>query len=88
MQLHHYVRLALWLIHAMVPINAQLPTLYFAILAAGLMLEHFIFAKRTRWSVRAKTIAFGITAGSVVGTFLLFRGAAFGFDGAPSPPFG
>jgi hypothetical protein len=46
------------------------------------MLEHLIFARRTRWSKRAKAVAFGVCAGSIVGTFWWFRNAAFGFDGA------
>lgn len=61
--------------------GAQLPTLYFAILAAGLMLEQLLFAPRVKWSQRTKAACFVVCAGSIVGTFWWFRNAAFGFDG-------
>nr|GAT60882.1 glycosyltransferase family 39 protein [Mycena chlorophos] len=64
-------------------LHHYLPTLYFAVLMLAHLLDHFIFSAR-RLSLRTKTIAFGICAGSILLTFWWFKGVAFGIDGAIS----
>ncbi|KAJ7746290.1 glycosyltransferase family 39 protein [Mycena metata] len=61
-------------------VHHYLPTLYFAVLMFGHMLDHFIFASR-RLGFTAKGVAFGICASAVIGTFWWFKGVAFGIDG-------
>ncbi|KAJ7036855.1 glycosyltransferase family 39 protein [Mycena alexandri] len=61
-------------------VHHYLPTLYFAVLMFGHMLDHFIFASR-RVGFTAKGVAFGICASAVIGTFWWFKGVAFGIDG-------
>ena len=58
----------------------QLPTLYFAVLMFGHLLDHFIFSSR-RISTNKKWIAFGIVAGVIFLTFWWFKGLAFGITG-------
>ena len=58
----------------------QLPTLYFAVLMGGHMLDHFVFTAR-RLSERTKSIVFALVACAIVGNFWWFRGVAWGIDG-------
>jgi hypothetical protein len=58
----------------------QLPTLYFAVLMFGHLLDHFIFSSR-RISTNKKWIAFGIVTGVIFLTFWWFKGLAFGIAG-------
>lgn len=58
----------------------QLPTLWFAVLMIGHMLDTFVFQSSKR-SNRAKWIWFGVLAGSVFFCFMWFRGMAFGITG-------
>jgi len=84
--LHHYVRhlqssfdnmqVSLLTFH----ISLQLPTLWFAVLMMGHMLDTFVFQRSSR-SNRARWIWFGLCAGSVFLCFMWFRGVAFGITG-------
>ncbi|KAJ6468316.1 glycosyltransferase family 39 protein [Mycena sanguinolenta] len=60
-------------------IHHYLPTLYFAVLMFGHILDHFIFSRSLPLVV--KGVAFGICAGAFAGTFWWFKGVAFGIDG-------
>ena len=59
---------------------AQLPTLYFAVLTASHVLDHFVFTSR-RLSEKTKWIVFGTVAFLIFATFWWFKGVAFGIDG-------
>ena len=61
-------------------LSKQLPTLYFAVLMFGHLLDHFIFSSR-RISTNKKWIAFGTVAGVIFLTFWWFKGLAFGIAG-------
>jgi dolichyl-phosphate-mannose-protein mannosyltransferase len=61
-------------------IHHYLPTLYFAVLMAGHLSDHFIFKSR-RLKSNTKYAIFALLAGVVIGTFWWFRGVAFGIDG-------
>ncbi|KAN0140870.1 Fibrillarin domain containing protein [Lactarius tabidus] len=62
-------------------IHHYLPTLYFAVLMAAHMLDHFVFTARLL-SERTKNIFFGVVAFAIVANFWWFRGVAWGIDGA------
>jgi dolichyl-phosphate-mannose-protein mannosyltransferase len=62
-------------------IHHYLPTLYFAVLMAAHMLDHFVFTARLL-SERTKNIFFGVIAFAIVANFWWFRGVAWGIDGA------
>lgn len=64
-------------------LHHYLPTLWFAVIMAGNLLDHFIFKSR-RFTERTKWIAFTLVAGSIVGTFWLFRACAWGIEGPAS----
>lgn len=57
-----------------------LPTLWFSVMLAGLMFDHYVFKSR-RWTQRTKTIVFAVTAGAIVMTWWYFRKTAWGIDG-------
>ena len=82
--LHHYVRtdcLSTILFYCSAHFRTlQLPTLWFAVLMIGHMLDTFVFQSSKR-SNRAKWIWFGVFAGSVFLCFMWFRGVAFGITG-------
>ncbi|KAJ7704861.1 glycosyltransferase family 39 protein [Mycena rosella] len=61
-------------------IHHYLPTLYFAVLMFGHVIDHFVFSAR-RVPPAAKAAVFGICAAAIVGTFWWFKGVAFGIDG-------
>lgn len=61
-------------------LHHYLPTLWFAVLTAGHVLDTIIFSNR-RLSPTTKWIAFAITSGLVVGISLWFRAIAFGMHG-------
>ncbi|KAJ7482949.1 glycosyltransferase family 39 protein [Mycena galericulata] len=61
-------------------LHHYLPTLYFAVLMFGHILDHFLFSSR-RFGNTTKGVAFGICAGAIVGCFWWFKGVAFGIDG-------
>ncbi|KAI0247915.1 glycosyltransferase family 39 protein [Lactifluus subvellereus] len=61
-------------------IHHYLPTLYFAVLMAAHMLDHFVFTAR-RLSERTKSVAFALVAFAIVANFWWFRGVAWGIDG-------
>ncbi|KAJ7116308.1 glycosyltransferase family 39 protein [Mycena epipterygia] len=61
-------------------VHHYLPTLYFAVLMLAHLLDHFIFSAR-RLTLRTKSIAFGICAGSILFCFWWFKGVSFGIDG-------
>ncbi|OBZ65723.1 Dolichyl-phosphate-mannose--protein mannosyltransferase 2 [Grifola frondosa] len=61
-------------------VHHYLPTLYFSVLMAAHLIDHFIFTSR-RLSERAKWIGFGVCAFAIIGTFWWFKGVAFGIDG-------
>ncbi|KAI0063415.1 glycosyltransferase family 39 protein [Artomyces pyxidatus] len=61
-------------------VHHYLPTLYFAVLMAAHLLDHFFFTSK-RISERTKSIIFGTVAFSIVATFWWFRGVAWGIDG-------
>lgn len=44
------------------------------------MVDHFVFSSR-RFSQKTKSIVFGVIAGTIVGMFWWFKGAAFGMEG-------
>ncbi|KAA1469296.1 glycosyltransferase family 39 protein [Dentipellis sp. KUC8613] len=68
-------------------VHHYLPTLYFAVLMAAHLLDHFFFTSR-RLSERAKWIVFGTVAFTIVATFWWFRGVAFGIDGPVNEHWG
>ncbi|KAJ7183272.1 glycosyltransferase family 39 protein [Mycena filopes] len=61
-------------------VHHYLPTLYFAVIMFGHMLDHFVFTSR-RIGDNTKHIAFAVCASAVIGTFWWFKGVAFGIDG-------
>jgi len=61
-------------------LHHYLPTLYFAVLMIGHMMDHFIFSAR-RLNEKIKTGVFIISSAVIVGVFWWFRGVAFGIDG-------
>ncbi|KAI5451990.1 Protein O-mannosyltransferase 2 [Naganishia albida] len=61
-------------------LHHYLPTLWFAVLFLGHMLETFIFSSRKR-SDRTKWIWFGILAGSIFLCFWWFKAVAIGISG-------
>jgi dolichyl-phosphate-mannose-protein mannosyltransferase len=80
--LHHYVRIASGPDKGIVAhhVASQLPTLWFAVLMIGHMLDTFVFQSSKR-SNRAKWIWFGVLAGSIFLCFMWFRAMAFGITG-------
>lgn len=64
-------------------LHHYLPTLWFAVIMAGNLLDHFVFKSR-RFTERTKWIVFTLVAGSIVGTFWLFRACAWGIEGPAS----
>ncbi|CAK5268733.1 unnamed protein product [Mycena citricolor] len=61
-------------------LHHYLPTLYFAVLMFGHMLDHFIFSS-TRLALATKTAIFSICSAAVIAAFWWFKGIAFGIDG-------
>ncbi|KAI0050885.1 glycosyltransferase family 39 protein [Auriscalpium vulgare] len=61
-------------------VHHYLPTLYFAVLMAAHLLDHFFFTSK-RLSENTKSIIFGSTAVAIVGMFWWFRGVAWGIEG-------
>ncbi|KAF5322974.1 hypothetical protein D9611_009308 [Ephemerocybe angulata] len=68
-------------------LHHYLPTLYFAVLMFGHVLDHFIFSSR-RFSARTKAIVFGVLVSILVATFWWFSGVAFGIDGPVNEHWG
>lgn len=63
-------------------LHHYLPPLWFSVLMAGHLLNHFVFSSRvTRLSNNAKLVMFAIITAAVVGVFWWFRGVSFGIDG-------
>jgi dolichyl-phosphate-mannose-protein mannosyltransferase len=67
-------------------VHHYLPTLYFAVLMAAHILDHFIFSSRLQQ--KTKTIIFGVVAFIIVANFWWFKGLAFGIDGPISDHWG
>ncbi|KAF6763538.1 glycosyltransferase family 39 protein [Ephemerocybe angulata] len=61
-------------------LHHYLPTLYFAVLMFGHVLDHFTFSSR-RFSTRTKATAFGVLVSDLAATFWWFSGVALGIDG-------
>jgi dolichyl-phosphate-mannose-protein mannosyltransferase len=61
-------------------IHHYLPTLWFAVIMVGLLLDHFVFKSR-RLTQKFKWLVFFVVAGSVIGTFFWFKDCAFGIEG-------
>lgn len=61
-------------------IHHYLPTLYFAVLMLGHVIDHFVLSSK-RFSERTKWISFGICVFAIVGCFWWFSGLAFGVIG-------
>ncbi|KAF6741532.1 hypothetical protein DFP72DRAFT_861988 [Ephemerocybe angulata] len=61
-------------------LHHYLPTLYFAVLMFGHVLDHFVFSSR-RFSTRTKATAFGVLVSDLAATFWWFSGVALGIDG-------
>ncbi|KAI4520845.1 glycosyltransferase family 39 protein [Schizophyllum commune Loenen D] len=61
-------------------LHHYLPTLYFAVLMLGHMLDHFIFSSR-RFSEKTKLYTFGGIAFTIFACFWWFKGVSFGIDG-------
>ncbi|EPS95451.1 hypothetical protein FOMPIDRAFT_71065 [Fomitopsis schrenkii] len=61
-------------------LHHYLPTLYFAVLTAAHVLDHFVFTSR-RLSEKTKWIIFSTVAFLIFATFWWFKGVAFGIDG-------
>ncbi len=88
--LHHYVSLSTSNAAPRASLTlrpAQLPTLWFAVLMAGHMLDTFLF-NSPRLSRTTKALAFWLLGGSVVACFWWFRGVAWGIDGAIEKTWG
>ncbi|BGP29202.1 Dolichyl-phosphate-mannose--protein mannosyltransferase 2 [Rhodotorula toruloides] len=68
-------------------LHHYLPTLWFSVLMAGVLLDHFFFRSR-RLTGRTKTLVFAIVAGAVVGTWWWFRACAWGIHGPASNLWG
>jgi len=62
-------------------IHHYLPTLWFAVLMAGHVMDQLVFAERRRFTPMTKNVVFGISAFIVVGTFWWFRAMSFGIEG-------
>jgi len=84
---HHYVRTFNIFPYTGSSHRQQLPTLYFAVLMAAHLLDHFVFSSR-RLQQKTKTIVFGVVAFMIVANFWWFRGLAFGIDGPISDHWG
>ncbi|TRM61270.1 glycosyltransferase family 39 protein [Schizophyllum amplum] len=61
-------------------LHHYLPTLYFAVLMLGHLLDHFIFTSR-RLTEKTKLIAFGSIAFTIFACFWWFKAVSFGIDG-------
>ncbi|OCH88812.1 glycosyltransferase family 39 protein [Obba rivulosa] len=68
-------------------VHHYLPTLYFAVLMAAHLLDHFVFSSK-RLTERTKAITFGICAFLIVACFWWFKGFAFGIDGSINDQWG
>ncbi|KAF8321170.1 glycosyltransferase family 39 protein [Clavulina sp. PMI_390] len=90
-QLLHPGKIALfgWLLH-FIPflimgrvtyIHHYLPTLWFAVLMTGHVLDQLVFADRRKFKEVTKNVVFGLCAFAVVGTFWWFRKISFGIEG-------
>ena len=69
------------------PADMQLPTLWFAVLMAGHVLDHLIFSSRKRTALN-KTIWFAIWTGLVVVSFWWFKDLALGVRGPVNSHWG
>ncbi|KAL0580607.1 Dolichyl-phosphate-mannose--protein mannosyltransferase 2 [Marasmius crinis-equi] len=73
-------------------VHHYLPTLYFAVLMFGHVLDHFLFQPSSyftrRFGMQGKMIAFGIVAGIIVGVFWWFKALAFGVHGPMNDHWG
>jgi len=76
--LHHYVSLPLSQSHR--ADSDQLPTLWFAVLIAGHVLDHFFFSS-TKRSHLSKIVWFSFWAGLVLVSFFWFKDLALGVTG-------
>lgn len=86
-QLHHYVsshhsyrRSKPSLNVRLSSFSPQLPPLWFAVLMAGHLLDHFVFSSASLSPI-AKRAAFAVCASAVVGVFWWFKGVSFGMVG-------
>jgi len=61
-------------------LHHYLPTLYFAVIMSGLLIDHSVFTSR-RLSERTKWIVFWVITSALVGTWWWFRDIAFGIEG-------
>jgi len=61
-------------------LHHYLPTLYFAVIMTGHMLDHFVFTAR-RLGEGFKWGVFVVSAGVIIGVWWWFRGIAIGIDG-------
>ncbi|KAI9459456.1 glycosyltransferase family 39 protein [Lactarius psammicola] len=68
-------------------VHHYLPTLYFAVLMAAHLLDHFIFTARFL-KERTKTILFALVAFAIIANFWWFRGVAWGIDGPVNEHWG
>jgi len=68
-------------------IHHYLPALYFGVLMAAHVLDHFVFTAH-RLSERTKSIVFIVVAAAIVGNFWWFRGVTWGMDGPISDHWG
>lgn len=78
--LHHYVSPRRPHSGPQTDVHSQLPTLWFAVLAAGHVLDTILFSNR-RLAPAARWVAFGIAAALVLGVSWWFRAFAFGMEG-------
>ncbi|KAG8968931.1 Protein O-mannosyltransferase 2 [Tulasnella sp. 419] len=61
-------------------LHHYLPTLYFAVIMLGHMIDHFIFKSR-RLSEQVKWGAFTVCASAIIGVWWWFKAVALGIDG-------
>ncbi|KZV66535.1 glycosyltransferase family 39 protein [Peniophora sp. CONT] len=61
-------------------VHHYLPTLYFAVLMAGHLIDHFIFRPK-RITERTKNITFAVLTVAIIANFWWFRSMAWGMDG-------
>lgn len=62
-------------------LHHYLPSLIFAVLTLGFLLDHFIFAKRTGFRERTKIAVFSVCFVAIVGVWWWFRSVAWGIEG-------
>ncbi|KAF8337565.1 glycosyltransferase family 39 protein [Cantharellus anzutake] len=62
-------------------IHHYLPTLWFAVLMGGHMLDHLVFSEKRRFTETTKSVLLFICGIAIFGTFWWFKGVSYGING-------